>query len=553
MSRSSFSLLVLAGALGLGVESFADELIAPPPSEFATDEFTPAASPITGESLSADEIFTADPAAAPADAAVPPVSADIPAPVPPKPKPPAPKKKTPPVFPGPKTLPPTGPYKVLFFENDFSYKKDPNHEHVFGEEAKLMPFELFDVDMVLSTGGELRHRFIDQSNRLQPGGPDHTDYNQWRWRHYIDLKAGDRLRFYVEGLHADTFGEDLPEQPIDVNRWDIQNAFVDYLLFKTDTGTHTLRYGRQELLFGRQRLVSPLDWANVRRNFEGFRYLVKEQDWKMDLFCVNPVNSATGYQSIALQDDRFDHANHNVFFSGAYFTYTAIENANLDLYYLWLQDKIPSATRADGERHTVGSRYSWLVPVEQQRVWDFDVEAAYQFGNDNAQSVQAGFATMIAGHTWKAAPWSPRLSGLFYYGSGDVQPGDGTTNTFSVLFPLNHAYWALSDNLSGQNLYDYCLQVDVKPTKKTAITVAHHFFELASNGDRAYNVAGNAVGTPGNGTSMGNALDLYGYYAFNPNFDIQAGYSWFWFGNFIDRTTPRGDCRQFYVQTSIRY
>ncbi len=87
----------------------------------------------------------------------------------PKPKPPAPKKKTPPVFPGPKTLPPTGPYKVLFFENDFSYKKDPNHEHVFGEEAKLMPFELFDVDMVLSTGGELRHRFIDQSNRLQPG------------------------------------------------------------------------------------------------------------------------------------------------------------------------------------------------------------------------------------------------------------------------------------------------------------------------------------------------------------------------------------------------
>lgn len=555
MLRSPFSLLVLAGILGLGVEAFAGELTAPPASEFAADEFLPAGSPVASEPLSADDVFAAEPAAAPADAAVVPgsASADASPPAPPKPKPPAPKKKTPPVFPSPKTLPPTGPYKVLFFDNDFSYKKDPNHEHVFGEEAKLVPFELFDVDMVLSTGGELRHRFIDQSNRLQPGGPDHTDYNQWRWRHYIDLKAGDRLRFYVEGLHADTFGEDLPEQPIDVNRWDIQNAFVDYLLFKTETGTHTLRYGRQELLFGRQRLVSPLDWANVRRNFEGFRYLIKEQDWKMDLFCVNPVNTATGYQSLAVQDDRFDHANHNVFFSGAYFTYTTIENANLDLYYLWLEDKIPSATRADGERHTVGSRYSWLVPVEQQRVWDFDVEAAYQFGNDNAQSVQAGFATLIAGHTWKAAPWTPRLSGLFYYGSGDVRPGDGTTNTFSVLFPLGHAYWALSDNLSGQNLYDYCLQVDVKPTKKTAITVAHHFFELASNGDRAYNVGGNAVGTPGNGTSLGNALDLYGYYAFNPNFDIQAGYSWFWYGNFIDRTTPRGDCRQFYVQTSIRY
>ncbi len=165
----------------------------------------------------------------------------------------------------------------------------------------------------------------------------------------------------MEGLHADNFGEDLPEQPIDVNRWDIQNAFVDYLLFKTETGTHTLRYGRQELLFGRQRLVSPLDWANVRRNFEGFRYLVKEQDWKMDLFCVNPVNTATGYPSLAIQDDRFDHANHNVFFSGAYFTYTAIENANLDLYYLWLQDKIPlrhAGGRASGTRSGRGTRGS---------------------------------------------------------------------------------------------------------------------------------------------------------------------------------------------------
>lgn len=470
-----------------------------------------------------------------------------------KPKPPAPKKKVPPVFPGPKTLPPTGPYKPLFFDNDFSYKKDPNHEHVFGEEAKLVPFSLLGVDMVLSTGGEIRHRYLDQVNRLQPGGPGHSDYNQWRWRHYFDLKVEENFRFYVEGLDASTFGEDLPAHAVDENRWDLQNAFFDVALFDTGTGTHTLRYGRQELLFGRQRTISPLDWANIRRNFEGFRYLIKEQDWKMDLFTVNPVNSATGFGNPGLQVERFDHANRNVFFSGAYFTYTALENANLDLYYLWLNDQEPAPLRADGDRHTLGARYTWLVPVNESRVWDFDVEVAFQFGNDNAQHVQAGFATMIAGHTWKKAPWTPRLSGLFYYGSGDARPGDGTTNTYSILFPLNHAYWSISDNLSGQNLYDYSLQFDVRPTKKTAITVAPHFFELASGGDRLYNVAGGPVGAPGNGTSVGNALDLYGYYAFNPNFDIQAGYSWFWYGNFIDRTTPRGDARQFYVMTSFRY
>jgi hypothetical protein len=167
--------------------------------------------------------------------------------------------------------------------------------------------------------------------------------------------------------------------------------------------------------------------------------------------------------------------------------------------------------------------------------------------------VQAGFATAVLGHTWKEAFWSPRLSGLFYFGSGDVDSTDGTTNTFSVLFPLGHAYWSIIDNLSGQNLLDYSLQCDVKPTSRITFTTALHFFELASDDDTAYNVAGAPVGAPGNGTSLGEALDVYTSYAFNPNFDVQAGYSWFWYGAFIDRTTPRDDARQLYLQTSLRY
>jgi hypothetical protein len=186
-------------------------------------------------------------------------------------------------------------------------------------------------------------------------------------------------------------------------------------------------------------------------------------------------------------------------------------------------------------------------------VWDVDAEAAYQFGEDNGQDVEAGFATVVVGHAWKEARWSPRISGLFYYGSGDVDSQDGTTNTFSVLFPLGHAYWGLSDNLSGQNLLDYSLQLDVKPMAKTTLTTAWHAFELASDDDVAYSVAGAAVGAPGNGRSLGEALDVYGSYAVNAHLDVQAGYSWFWYGAFIDRTTPRGDARQLYLQTSFRY
>ena len=126
---------------------------------------------------------------------------------------------------------------------------------------------------------------------------DHITKDPWRWRHYGDLKAGNWFRAYVEGIHADSFGAEAPDQAIDVNCWDIQNAFVDLSFLEGDFGKHTLRYGRQELLFGRQRLASTLDWANTRRNFEGFRYMHNGDTHKLNLFAVNPVNTATGVKT----------------------------------------------------------------------------------------------------------------------------------------------------------------------------------------------------------------------------------------------------------------
>ena len=541
-----FLLMCLLNQLSLASDTVEETL--PATAAAVSAEATAAA--VATDAVTTDSVAIADAPANPEPTVV------TPAPVPaPKPKPPAPKKKVPPVFPGPKLLPPTGPYKPLYFDNDFSAQGKPGADYLLGEDLKLMKFPMLDTDFVFSTGGEIRHRFMNQDNRLQPGGPGQDTYNLTRWRHYLDLKAGDNFRFYVEGIDAASFGEDLPTQAIDENRWDLQNFFMDVEVFETGTGTHTIRAGRQELLFGRQRLVSPLDWANTRRNFEGLRYMVKEKDFKLDLFAVNPVNSGTGFNSISKNDHNFDQANRDVIFSGAYFSYTAIENTNIDLYWLWTDNEKPVAGRADGDRHTIGSRYTELIPTDGGRVWDMDVEGAYQFGSDLGQDVQAGFATGVLGHTWKNAPWSPRLSGLVYYGSGDKDPADGHDNTFSTMFPLGHAYWAISDNVSGQNLLDYSVQLDVKPTPKTGVTGAYHVLNLATDGDRAYNIAGVPVGAPGNGTDLGQAYDLYGYYAFNPNFDVQAGYSWFFYGDFISSqpATRRQDASQLYIQTSLRY
>lgn len=472
---------------------------------------------------------------------------------PPKKKP-AKKKPAPPAFPPAKNLPPTGPWKPLFFDNDFSFKSDPDHEPVFGEGLKDLSTDLFGEKLNMSTGGELRHRYMNEDNRLRPGGPVQTDYQLWRWRHYGDLKWSD-FRIYAEGIDAESFGSVAPDQQIDVNRWDFLNLFVDVRFLENDLGTHTFRYGRQELLFGRQRLVSPLDWGNTRRNFDGYHYILKGEKYKFDLFAVNPVNSATGFRSLAEFDNKFDHPNRRVWFSGAYYSYTGFENSVVDTYWLYLDTNgFQDPILPDGHRHLVGTRVARLFPNDDgSSVFDWDLEGGMQFGRDNRESVLAGFATNVVGNTWKSATWSPRASYVFYYGSGDNTPGAGHNNTFNTLFPLAHAYWGLSDNLSGQNLLNHGLQLDLKPTSKTAVTTAFHWFELASNGDRLYNVAGVPVGAPGNGRDVGQAMDIYGYYSVNANVDIQMGQSWFWYGAYIDAVAPRDDATQFYCQTSFRY
>ena len=51
------------------------------------------------------------------------------------------------------------------------------------------------------------------------------------------------------------------------------------------------------------------------------------------------------------------------------------------------------------------------------------------------------------------------------------------------------------------------------------------------------------------------AFKLFGGYQFNPNFDIQAGYSWFWYGAAVtgQRALNRDDASQLYIQTTLRY
>jgi hypothetical protein len=163
---------------------------------------------------------------------------------------------------------PPNPWKTLFYDNDFGYRSLTSDSYYFGDTLKerrlsvIDGLDLFDESCV-SVGGELRYRFMNEANRLRPGGPGRSTYDLWRWRNYVDVKASDEVRVYVEMLDASIFNQELPVTPIDLNRWNIQNAFVDIKLAERDGRPVIFRAGRQELLYGAQHLISPLDWGNT--------------------------------------------------------------------------------------------------------------------------------------------------------------------------------------------------------------------------------------------------------------------------------------------------
>ena len=414
-----------------------------------------------------------------------------------------------------------------------------------------------------SVGGQLRYRYMDEDNRLRPGGPGRSTYNLWRFTPFLQVQRGDDFTGYVQAIDASIFNQDLPITGIDQNRADLLQYYIDVKVAEGD-GDLRFRYGRQFLKYGSQHLVSPLAWSNTFRNFEGFKLYYASEDWNIDGFATQPVNAGGGN---IFRPEQADHPDQSRWFSGIYTTYKGVKNQTIDFYWLWLNEDQDRVARIDGNRHTIGARWDGKQPINEcgnvVATWLWDLEAAYQFGSESFrggvnEDIQAGFLSGMVGYTFNDAPWTPTIKGVFWYGSGDNNPGDGTNNTVSTLYPLGHAYWGIIDNLNGQNLLDYSIQAALKPTKKLSLAGQLHWFAKAEASDPIYNVAGASFPNPAApGTAsknIGSELDLIATYQVNKNLQFQAGYSLFWYGGAVTQDViNRGDANQFYFMATLGF
>lgn len=437
-------------------------------------------------------------------------------------------------------------FKGLFYANDFSYLDDPEFAGPFflGDSLKRLDYGRLDI------GGEYRLRYHNEHNHRGLGLTGNDDeFLLRRLRLFANYRINDRIRFYGEYLYADSGGEDFNPRPIEENRGEAQNLFFDVKLLDDCCGSLTARVGRQELLFGAQRLVSPLDWANTRRTFDGYRLTYKTADVAVDSFYTNPVARvpATGGNH---EWDRADTGQH---FFGTYLTRQLGDGHTTDLYYIALDNET-----LDFSFHTIGSR---LVGNRGRLL--YELEGGVQFGEDSDGSGHgAGFVTAgigrkldfcVAGRQRQPTIWA-----WYDWASGGdaglISPGD---NGFHHFFPLAHKYNGFLDLFGRRNLNDVNVQLISPITERVKLILWYHYFFL-DQATTPYSVVMTPfnAANPAGDKELGHEIDLLLNVTLSPRHSCLVGYSFFSAGDYYDTTAgvpTNSDANFLYLQYQTRF
>ena len=461
------------------------------------------------------------------------------------------ERKAPPVAP----YAPFGLLPVSSFDVDFRYMEKPGFEKDVFDPVKRIHL---GSDWLLSFGGSFWFRNMRESgSRLEPG--DNT-YNLIRTRLHADLWYRDQVRLFAEGIDARSFSQEKNPLGIDVNHTDMLNLFADIKIANVKDGQAYVRVGRQELLYGSQRLISTLDWANTRRTFQGVKTFWRSPKLDLDAFWVRPMNISQQSRT------NFDNWDENRDFYGLWATYKPQRGHFADLYFLSLDDSRTKAVNTTfnnitgGVVHTVGSRYAGNT-----NQYLYELEGMYQFGRSVNHSlaptdISAGAVAAGVGYQFSQLPMNPQLWLRYDYASGDKNPNDGQSNTFNQLFPFGHYYMGFLDRVGRQNIHDFNAQFTLHPQPWFTFIAQYHRFFLANSHDALYNAAGvgyrrDATGQAGR--DVGDELDLRFNIHVNRHQDVLLGYSKLWAGDFIKNTTPAGgrgiSPSLIYVQYVVRF
>ena len=419
-------------------------------------------------------------------------------------------------------------FKQLRYDEDYSILKQDSSSNWY----KTTKFNALSKNgnTYVSIGGDIRYQYQWFKNENWGEAPkDNDGFILTRYLVHADFHAAKYFRTFVQGQSSLANGKVGSPSPVDENQLDLHQAFTDITFAQQNSQALTIRIGRQELLYGSQRLVAVRDGPNNRQSFDAARLLYSHYNWKADVFFSHFVQSKQ-----KIFDDGF---NKNTKFWGAYLAKNSIPFFNnVDVYYfgLW-KNKAKFDDGAGKElRHSVGSRI-WAI----KKFWRYDIEGLYQFGNFAGKKITAWTFSVNTGYKFANTIGKPEIGIKTELISGDAKYNDNKLQTFNPLFPRG-GYFGLVSIIGPANLFDIHPSLTFDLSRRLFFNMDYDIFLRYSRNDGIYgpNTALIYSGKNSSQKSIGRQYSNYLEYTPNSFLYFRGEFTWFQASDFLKDVGP---------------
>lgn len=363
------------------------------------------------------------------------------------------------------------------------------------------------------------------------------------------IKPTDWLKIYAQGQDSREYDSDRPDIPgvggaEGDDAFDLRQAYIELGDLKSSFPV-TLKVGRQILSYGEERLVGAGEWTNLARTFDAVKLHYEHPKFWVEAFASSVV---TFDQHAFNQSDFLNgtETNRDQIFSGIYFSTKALDYQVTDIYAFHLHEE---GLVEDTNFVTFGGRIK--ADPTKLNGWDYELEGGYQTGEVLGRDLSAYFIHAGIGHVFKDAYAKPRIFVEYNRGSGDEDTLDDETNSFQPLFPTNHKFYGIMDNIpSLKNLQEVALTVQAAPVKNITVQAEYHAFWLTETTDTLF--AGRPI-SPGADNYAGSEFDVFVTWKPIKQFSLQVGYAHFFAGDYLSDTGTDDDADFGYVQAAIEF
>ena len=363
-------------------------------------------------------------------------------------------------------------------------------------------------------GGQIRPRF---EIRDPVAGSGTVEFTSMRTRASLRVVLDDAVTAFVQLQDVRVFGEEASTlADYSADGLDLHQGWVE--LGDARASEWSVRVGRQEAVYGGERLIGAVNWTQQGRSFDGLRARYRPS-----------ASAVVDGIAFRISDSSVPGVAADRSLYGLYSTFEA--SGDLDLF--GLLDTRNGAT-VDDDIVTLGARW---VSGSESLSWR--LEGAYQLGERTAGLVNSDRRAFMLGARVGTQVSEDLEATLWYdYLSGDDDPADDEIRVFNTLYATNHKFYGYMDlfldipaSTDGRGLQDAALKTTWSLNGDRTVGADLHTFLLAAT-DGA------------DSGHIGTELDLTYRWPYRPGVGVTGGFSYFLAGDAWSATLGNPDENQ---------